>query len=977
MKNPFRSAVRLPLLAAVFVSIAAWANAAPSQQSYYPAADTWVSASQSSPQGGNATFLVQNSGSVKEAFLRIRVPVTSGTGTPTAVTLTLRQSAGVSGGGTVQIHGANNRKAGAADDWADSMLWADRPAFTGPLLDSEPIRTTAGIITFDVTDYISGPGDYTFRVSISGNTAQVSFNSVEATGTANDPVLTVTVDNDIASEYYRRLASEVQRRGTLFRDRYRASNTTAPDDIDNIGIIDVTKQPYGLKSSATDIYADANTVGLQRAINEARDGQLVVFIPAGTYFLSDKINAVQGEIPHPKTPPEGSYGTEYYNALRINTRDFPCILQGDRSGTRPVLKLKNNSPGFNSPGTPKEFIYFWSRLNSTGPEDNEDNSHYFQAIDHIDIDLNTTGNLGAVGLSMAAAQGCNISNVSITGTGFHAGLEGAPGPGGYIYGLSVDGGKYGGLFLDGHAPVVVNSRFINQTTGGKSLVYGDRGTMVLVGCEINGRGISLEPLNASDTPWLASLTVVDSRIQITADGSNPRIAIIGNRSVFLKNVYLLNGGVDPAVQLTDPVGAAVQTLMIKNGDGITGGAHSGWRLYEEWAAGVNIDQAIASATNNVKRVRRWVDGAMSSGTAGDIYILPGAIGAPPANFTQGTGNFHAWQSTFNGLAFPASDTGTVVNAKTTANGIAEGLADNAARLNAIIAAAAVSGKSVFIPRGEYIMEKPVDLATNTVLYGVSASHSVLRAKVGGSGATAFNNGAGGPLLRSTNDPAAAPKLADFRVLLPMSADANVYATQWRAGGNSQVRNVVFDRHATNTTNNNMTVPLVLISGNGGGRWYGLWNESSVSMGTGYRHLKVTGTKVVANNPLRFYMLNIEHGDDTPQAEFVDADEIRIYQFKAESGDSATKETVHFNNCSDFRMFGLAGASSPVGATPPVNANIRILGTCLNYLVAQLQSQAQASPNAENFRRLIDGATFVPGNEQAVLYKRGTTTSPAN
>jgi Pectate lyase superfamily protein len=980
MKTNPCSLFRLPCLAAVFAALVPAIQAAPVDLPFPPAADTWVSLNDG-PQGTSTVLATLAGADPKHIYLRFRVPMSAGTGTPTEATLTLYQNAAAAGK-KLFVYAANNRANGAPDLWAEGMTWGSQPDVAntgaGPNYYIAQANAYAGAgggdVNFDVAKYISGPGDYTFCIQ-TDSTTQINFQSKEA---ANDPVLTITVEGnqDPASEYYRRTVTQIKDRGDLYLSRYRNSSTGGASDVDNIGYIDVTKQPYGAKPNpASDVDADNNTLAIQRAINEARDSQLVLFFPAGTYYVSDTLNAVQGEVPHPKTPPEGTYTSEYFGTLRINSREYPCLLQGARGGARPIIKLRNNSTGFNNPLATKKVVYFWSRLNSSSPEANEDNSHYFQTIDNIDIDLNTSGNTGAIGLSMAAAQGCNISNVAITGTGFYAGLEGAPGPGGYLYGLSVDGGKYGGRFTGGHAPVVINSKFINQASGGQSLVYTDRGTMLLVGVEINGRGISLEPLTAS-TAWLASLTVVDSRIQITVDGSNPRVAIKGPRSVMLKNVYLLNGGADPAVQLTDPDGGAVQTLMIKDGNGLSGAAYSGWRNYKEWAAGVRLDQTIASLADNIKRVRRWVDGTMSTETAGDIYILPGVIGAPPANFSAGTTNYHVWASVLEGLTFPAGDTGTVINAKTTGVGafgpISETATDNAARLNSIIANAGT--KAVFVPGGEYLIEKPVVLGNTTVLYGLSAAHSALRAKVGGSGATAYNAGAGGAMVNSANSASATSTLADLKLLMPMSADATVFHVLWRAGAGSTVRNVNFDRHITNVTNTTMTVPDIQISGNGGGRWYGTWIESSVSHGANYRHIKVSGTNAVANNPLLFYMFNMEHAGANPQAEFVNADEIRIYQFKAESGTGTERETVHFNNCSNFRLFGMAGAASPASGG---NANIEILGTCTNYLVAQIQIQQQLSPAPSSFKRLIDGGVSVPGNEQAVLYKRDDTITNPN
>ena len=99
-----------------------------------------------------------------------------------------------------------------------------------------------------------------------------------------------------------------------------------------LGLVDVTKAPFHADPTGA---RDA-TGALQRAINFARDHQMVCFFPPGTYRISDTLECVE----------------QLYR--RANGRVFgaplwPCTRMGSRAGSaRPKLLLAPNSPGFGS-----------------------------------------------------------------------------------------------------------------------------------------------------------------------------------------------------------------------------------------------------------------------------------------------------------------------------------------------------------------------------------------------------------------------------------------------------------------------------------------------------------------------------------------------------------------------------------------------------------------------------------------------------
>jgi hypothetical protein len=190
-----------------------------------------------------------------------------------------------------------------------------------------------------------------------------------------------------------------------------------------------------------------------------------------------------------------------------------------------------------------------------------------------------------------------------------------------------------------------------------------------------------------------------------------------------------------------------------------------------------------------------------------------------------------------------------------------------------------------------------------------------------------------------------------------------------------VRNVNFDRRNIQGTFSSMNFPLIKIQGNGGGKWYNLWNGSLANQGSGYRHLLVDGT----TQPLSFYMFNFEHANGDIMAEFDDVSNVEIYQYKAE-GD---KPDAKFTNSNQFRVFGFGGTSTP----PTGSANIEVEAST-NFLLANadfqqiIPGQSGAVDPSGNYRveeTLPGGGTVQTGGwEQFVLYKQGSphTTDPA-
>ncbi len=429
------------------------------------------------------------------------------------------------------------------------------------------------------------------------------------------------------------------------------------DPLFRLGYLDVTKPPY--RADATG--ASDSTAAMQKAVEDGRDHQLVVFLPSGTYKVTDTIHCVMEKDP-------GAGG----NAMK---REFPTHIVGSRKGPRPKIVLADGSPGFGA-GQMKPVLFFQAMDPDLPAASFDKNTtcapcNYNQTLKWVEV-VTGSGNPGATGVRMGTAQGGVMEDVIINATGSFAGIHDAPRMGGGTYNVEVVGGEYGAIITsDSRFLVMAGCRFRGQTKGGMRIVHHQ--PVVLAGCHFDvaagalGVEVHPDPGKPGRAAEASSLSIVDT-VFATSSGavaiSNPDL-----RNVYLRNVSVPAGG-----------------IAVRNGT-------TDWPL----SASTRIDEyaytAPAGATNLIDGAARTDEIKQSS----PIASLPDY---------DSVRALHTW-SDF--ISFEDPD---VVNARDFGV-LGDGKADDTAALQKLID----TKRKIFLPKGVYKVRN-ITLEPDTHLFGV-------------------------------------------------------------------------------------------------------------------------------------------------------------------------------------------------------------------------------------------------------------------
>ena len=703
-------------------------------------------------------------------------------------------------------------------------------------------------------------------------------------------------------------------------------NLDVPAELENhrlaaLGYVDVTQGPFRADPTGS----KDSTQAVQAALVFARDHQMACFFPAGTYLVSDTLSCTQ----------------QLYkraNGRVFGGNRFPNMLVGSRAGAqRPRLALAPRAPGFGDPAKPKIFVHFWSRgyknpttedrvTDGLPPDVEQPNIGMNQMLVNLDVVIGE-GNPGAIAIRHQAAEGSAIQDCTVDATHGHTGIQGGIGSGGSSAGVTVIGGRVG-LDFTGYlsgtqpTPVITGFTLIGQTEA--AIRSTSRQTLVAVGLKIVADRCAgpLIQVSRNLPANHGTLTIVDSQVEFTGPtpAEGKRVIVESDRGVYLDNVYVSGAtkvAVDPE-QKTELAGNPKGWLHVRRF-----AASSSPRINQ----GVSYRYPVYMDGRQVEKVQEV--------TADQV---------PPADLQSR----HLWSPQFPGFESPGA--ANVKGAPYEAKG--DGRTDDTAALQRAID----EHEIVFLPKGCYLLSRPLELKPNTKLVGVGQTMSLLVP----ANTDKFADAAGAQPLVRTADVADGTTVLAFMGFYTPSIVPGAQSLHWRTGGHSIFRGVEIHGQGK------VSPAPVIISGHGGGNWYNFRDASA--------RLLVDH----AQGPLNFYQFSVQQ----VTSELRGAKQVSFFGTKYEGNEPM----LVIRDSDRIRLFGHGG-----NAKGRADASLFVFERTTNFLFANgvdgptkigskslSHREGSTDPNLWHMliERLANGVEMkLPPLERPVLYLRSSPGEP--
>ena len=594
-----------------------------------------------------------------------------------------------------------------------------------------------------------------------------------------------------------------------------------------------------------------STKALQQAFDDATNYRLAVYLPPGAYVVTDTLHFV---------------------AKRKSSNCASTIVTGNPKAPAKII-LAKTARGFDDPDDPQPVIAMWKvhknlrfKRNASGaalgwnlanePQVAQYNIGFMQRIANLEIDTN--GHRGAIGIHFRAAQDSHVENVTVHATDSYAGFYGLPSrTSAGAANITVIGGRYGIYLPYGDAgSIIVGATLTDQT---ESAIFTENFAPVsLVGFSISrsvpGSALTLYP--PTERSYAGALVLYDGSIVQRAGA--PAIANSGANRLYARNVYIM--GTDELVEKE-----RLNTLEASGVD---------WHRIDEYSYISSTPLSMSALLSITSRAdlgdaQHLINGDLHQS---EVVSVSENSGPPP----QDLQSRHWLQTPF----FLDGKVIDITEAPYSANGWdipgkkkSSRKALDTEALQRAIDDASARGAAVFVPRGFWFVDDTIELRHNTVLFGVGRALSRIITF------DRWQPKKHTPVLRTDDRDDAHTYVAHLGVEIDIKPSQRSWFNHlhWRAGRNSAVVGVAAHTiyRAVQETQARANFRL---SGSGGGRWYFMGIHAKIGRkNPGYRHLLVEATR----EPLWWYGLNMEKAESDVMAEIVDAENIRIFGSKNE------------------------------------------------------------------------------------------------
>ncbi len=619
---------------------------------------------------------------------------------------------------------------------------------------------------------------------------------------------------------------------------------------------------------------------IRTAINFAQEYKLACYFPSGTYLVSDSISGVLRVTWN---------GTKW-----ISDRRMPVYLIG-ATNPRPVIKLSDNATGYDNSSTPKPIFWLWAQnrdganAGSTNPLTEQSNISMNMVIRNFIFDLNEKP--GAVAVRFASAQGSTIEDVKVLANKAFAGFYNCLGQGGGQYNIEVDGGKYA-WYVDNSAeakfPIFAGITCRNQENAIFYLGLSNY-PMVITGFHFvkqNGVLFTGWPLNGG-------ISLIDGIIDYT--GSQTISYAFGTptnkANLYMRNVYVNN----------------CQNIIQNNN--LSAIEPTNYNLIKDFSY---------TGLNGAK----LIDG---ESTLGVSTSLEKETATPPDPLCFTTK--HTWNPlTFISVEMEGqSDYINVMDVdkmKDCPTGTAKG---NGSTVDSESLQWAIDRyDKVFMPKGTYMINKPLQLRKNTQLMGAGKTYTVIQPT------NTWTTGAEKTMIITVDDKDATTTLSFILLETNLAYNKDLTRVTWKAGKNSIYRDMMIGGTGVTSASSIEHFMLNIKGTTAGGKFFAFASENNtleeLTHHANYRHVLVDGT----SEPIYFYGLNVERIYSGVQAEIRNSSNVEIFYLKSEATTGQSSTPLFINNSNNIALYGLTGKIDMVSGYEWVRIkdSDNILATCM-------------------------------------------------
>lgn len=661
-----------------------------------------------------------------------------------------------------------------------------------------------------------------------------------------------------------------------------------------------------------------STIGLNKAISDAYNAALAVYLPLGTYKVSNTIFGVQVV---------DTWTDDLSGWTMPNNYIVPVILEGETTGgSKPVIALAAGSSGFNNPSVPKPVIHFycWNPADPPGDFEGEVPSFAFGlVIRGIKVQVGAS-NSGAIGIRMFSAQDSHLDNIEVDlSNGGYAGIYGASHTS-VNTNITVTGGQYG-IYPRRTGGLFTNVTLTNQTEA--AFIVGSGMTLgTLTGFTITKASGPAIITGTTHGTQSFDMSLYDGSINITGGSTVAIDNSASGANLYARNVYVKNPG--PLVQSHNL--SAISSSG--NWDRIVEYSNSDPDPYDSYGVSTyTLIEGVSTLINST---------ALQE--AAEIHNVTLNAGTPPTDLASRHGFISVPK-------FYDPDAVNVLNLGAKGDGVTD---DTTILQNAIN-----SYSKIFLPRGQYNISGTLTLKKDTQIYGVPIGSRLYRTSSWTP--TTFT-----PFIDTVDSATGTAYIGNIAINLPGGTTDPISLTyltgmKWRVGRHSMVYQVRV-KPAYSTDQTSYARRLYQVVGSGGGRWFGIqpdclsmsrtWDLTTYD----FAIIGIEGT----SEPITLYGPNPEK----TQLHFIvkNAANVRVPYLKTEGS-----EMTRIVNSNNVMWLGNTGSNGD-------NYRKYLVDNSTNVLIANAGSYASVHTIDEMIREQnMSNSQMVDGINDVSIYKRGT------